>query len=133
MRAQNQLLLAAVPSAAGLTCDRHTSRACKRCSNEATLRVPRQDFCANYKGQEVWLNALDWERASEWQATLPEVWEVDGERAGTVQAAEPLTYVKLDGSGHLVRLALARTPDPWHRVLPQDTCARCGAYLIDHQ
>jgi len=68
---------------------------------------PRQDFCANYKGQEVWLNALDWERASEWQATVPEVWEVDGERAGTVQAAEPLTYVKLDGSGHLVRLALA--------------------------
>ena len=64
--------------------------------------MPQQDFCCNYIGQELWLNALDWERASEWQATMPEVWEVDGERAGTVQAAEPLTYVKLDGAGHMV-------------------------------
>ena len=56
----------------------------------------------------MWLNALDWERALEWRAAPAEVWEVDGERAGTVQAAEPLTYVKLDGSGHLVRLAVAQ-------------------------
>ncbi len=99
-----------MPSAE-LMCTQHKSWAFKWCSYEATLLVPRQDFCANYKGQEVWLNALDWERASEWQAASPEVWEVDGERAGTVQAAEPLTYVKLDGSGHLVRLALAKIQD----------------------
>ncbi len=62
----------------------------------------QQDFCANYKGQELWLNALDWERALEWREAPAEVWAVDGERAGTVQTAEPLIYVKLDGAGHLV-------------------------------
>ena len=70
------------------------------------VTVCRQDFCANYIGQELWLDALDWERASEWRAAPPEVWEVDGERAGTVQAAEPLTYVKLDGAGHMVSALL---------------------------
>jgi len=73
--------------------------------NSRLIRMPQQDFCCNYIGQEVWLNALDWERASEWQAAPAEVWDVDGERAGTVQAAEPLTYVKLDGAGHMVCFA----------------------------
>ena len=78
-----------------------------------------QDFCANYIGQELWLHALDWEHASEWRAAPAVVWEVAGERAGTVQAAEPLTYVKLDGAGHMVRLpaAAAAAAAAWLRRL----------------
>ena len=54
----------------------------------------------------MWLNAMDWERALEWRSAPAEAWEVDGERAGTVQAAGPLTYVKLDSAGHMVCSAL---------------------------
>ena len=62
-----------------------------------------QDWCANYIGQGWWLDALDWERAAEWRAAPEEVWEVSGEKAGSSKTAEPLTYVKVDGAGHMVR------------------------------
>ena len=70
----------------------------------------RQDWCANYIGQGWWLDALDWERAAQWQSAPEEVWEVDGEKAGTVKTAEPLTYVKVDAAGHMVRLVAW---EPW--------------------
>ena len=64
----------------------------------------------------------DWEHASEWRAAPAEVWEVDGEKAGTVQAAEPLTYVKLDSAGHLVRFGpnpkINPSPSPNSRPNP---------------
>ena len=49
------------------------------------------------------MEALDWERAADWNAAPREDWEVDGEKAGTSQVAEPLTFVTVDNAGHMVR------------------------------
>ena len=54
-------------------------------------------------GNKWWVDAMQWERAGDFSAAPEEVWEVDGERAGTVQSAEPLTFVKVEDAGHLVR------------------------------
>ena len=88
-------------------------------------RAIPQDFCANYIGQDMWLNALEWERASEWRAAPVEAYEVDGERAGTVKAEEPLTYIKLDGAGHLVRLFLASGRPMLLDLRHEDSFLRC--------
>lgn len=60
---------------------------------------------------------MDWEHASEWRTTPAEVWEVEDERAGSVQAVEPLTYVKLDSAGHLVHFRDAYISDFFLSVL----------------
>ena len=48
------------------------------------------------------MEALEWERAADWNAAPREDWEVDGEKAGTSQVAEPLTFVTVDDAGHMV-------------------------------
>jgi len=62
-----------------------------------------QDLTCNVVGNKWWVEALQWERAGEFNAAPEEVWEVDGEQAGTVQSAEPLSFVKVADAGHLVR------------------------------
>ncbi len=64
----------------------------------------RQDFICNEVGNRWWVEALEWERAADWNAAPREDWEVDGEKAGTAQVAEPLTFVTVDNAGHMVRL-----------------------------
>ena len=54
-------------------------------------------------GNKWWVEALQWERTAEFNAAPEEVWEVNGAKAGTVQAAEPLSFVKIADAGHLVR------------------------------
>lgn len=61
-----------------------------------------QDFICNEVGNRWWVEALEWERAADWNAALREDWEVDGEKAGTSQVAEPLTFVTVDDAGHMV-------------------------------
>ena len=62
-----------------------------------------QDLTCNVVGNTWWVEALDWERAADFNAAPEEPYEVDGSRAGTVRVAEPLSFVKIADAGHLVR------------------------------
>ncbi len=68
-----------------------------------TPRPCPQDFICNEVGNRWWVEALEWERAADWNAAPREDWEVDGQKAGTSQVAEPLTFVTVDDAGHMVR------------------------------
>ncbi len=69
-----------------------------------------QDFICNEVGNRWWVEALEWERAADWNAAPREDWEVDGEKAGTSQVAEPLTFVTVDDAGHMVRFRFGVSP-----------------------
>ncbi len=62
-----------------------------------------QDLTCNVVGNKWWVEALEWERSAEFNAAPEEPYEVDGSSAGTVQVAEPLSFVKIADAGHLVR------------------------------
>ena len=82
----------------------------KCCSYPARQCV--QDFICNEVGNRWWVEALEWVRAADWNAAPREDWEVDGEKAGTAQVAEPLSFVTVDNAGHMVRLGLPRSSPP---------------------
>jgi serine carboxypeptidase-like clade 4 len=65
--------------------------------------VRPQDLTCNVVGNKWWVEALEWERSAEFNAAPEEPYEVDGSSAGTVQVAEPLSFVKIADAGHLVR------------------------------
>lgn len=63
-----------------------------------------QDLICNEVGNKWWVQDLEWQGAADWNAAPEESWTVDGEKAGTAQVAEPLSFVKVDGAGHMVRI-----------------------------
>ena len=45
---------------------------------------------------------MEWKGQSEWQASPETEWQVNGQHAGSVKAAGPLSFVKVSGAGHMV-------------------------------
>lgn len=62
-----------------------------------------QDLICNEIGNKWWVQDLEWTGAAEWNAAPEEAWRVAGEAAGTAQVAEPLSFVKVENAGHMVR------------------------------
>jgi carboxypeptidase C (cathepsin A) len=50
------------------------------------------------------VDALEWSGADEYANTTAREWVVDGETAGVVRAAGPLTFATISGAGHFVRV-----------------------------
>ena len=63
-----------------------------------------QDLICNEIGNKWWVQDLEWAGAADWNAAPEEPWRVDGEVAGSAQVAEPLSFVKVDNAGHMVRV-----------------------------
>jgi carboxypeptidase C (cathepsin A) len=62
-----------------------------------------EDFICNWVGNQRWVDSLPWYGKGQWAATTEQEWMVDGESAGTAKAVGPLSFVKVDAAGHMVR------------------------------
>ena len=62
-----------------------------------------EDFICNWVGNERWVDSLPWYGKGQWAAAKDENWVVDGSAAGTAKSVGPLTFVKVDAAGHMVR------------------------------
>lgn len=73
---------------------------------EAGIRVMvyagDQDLICNWLGNRRWVDQLNWYGMDDWIRAEEETWSVDGEEAGTVTQAGPLSFVKVFGAGHMV-------------------------------
>lgn len=67
-----------------------------------------QDFICNWVGNKQWVDVLPWHGADRWAAAEEEVWDVDGEEAGTVRAVGPFSFVKVFQAGHMVPMDQAK-------------------------
>eukprot|EP01026_Neomeris_dumetosa_P041262 TRINITY_DN3419_c0_g1_i1.p1 TRINITY_DN3419_c0_g1~~TRINITY_DN3419_c0_g1_i1.p1 ORF type:complete len:183 (+),score=22.76 TRINITY_DN3419_c0_g1_i1:113-661(+) len=68
----------------------------------ANLYSGDQDFICNWLGNRRWVDAMKWDRSSEWSTVQDLEWSVDGEAAGTVASVGPLWFVKVYQAGHMV-------------------------------
>lgn len=66
-----------------------------------------EDFICNWVGNQRWVDSLPWYGKGQWAATTEQDWMVDGESAGTAKAVGPLSFVKVDAAGHMVRTLAA--------------------------
>lgn len=64
--------------------------------------VGNQDFICNVLGNRRWVDAMQWEHWREWVSAPNVTWNVDGEKAGLLTEVGPLSFLDLDGSGHMV-------------------------------
>ena len=63
------------------------------------------DFICNWLGNEAWTLALEWNGQSQFNATSPVEWKMNGEAVGTIRQAEGLTnftFFRVYQAGHLV-------------------------------
>lgn len=61
-----------------------------------------RDLICNWLGNRRWVDALEWEGSAAWAGAADRVWEVQGEAAGEVRAAGPLSFVRMYKAGHMV-------------------------------
>ena len=45
---------------------------------------------------------MEWKGQAQWLASPETEWQANGEHAGSVKAAGPLSFVKVAGAGHMV-------------------------------
>ncbi|KAF9007860.1 Alpha/Beta hydrolase protein [Cyathus striatus] len=69
---------------------------------KALIYVGKNDFSCNWLGNEAWINALDWSGQKDMLAAEKKPWIVDGQKAGKVRSAKGLSFVTVDGAGHMV-------------------------------
>ena len=60
-----------------------------------------EDFICNWVGNKQWVDVLPWHGATQWGQAPERPWAVEGAKAGSVQAVGPLSFVKIDGAGHM--------------------------------
>ena len=49
---------------------------------------------------------MEWKGQAQWLASPETEWQANGEHAGSVKAAGPLSFVKVAGAGHMVSMQL---------------------------
>ncbi|KAH7098173.1 peptidase S10, serine carboxypeptidase [Auriculariales sp. MPI-PUGE-AT-0066] len=64
--------------------------------------VGNYDWICNWVGNLAWTNALEWTQHAAFKKAELEEWKVEGERAGLVKSAGPLTYATVEKAGHMV-------------------------------
>ncbi|KZT67101.1 serine carboxypeptidase [Daedalea quercina L-15889] len=60
------------------------------------------DWMCNWVGNDRMTLALEWSGKDEFRSQPFSQWEVDGEVAGLMRTAGPLTFATIDGAGHMV-------------------------------
>jgi carboxypeptidase C (cathepsin A) len=60
------------------------------------------DFICNWLGNHAWTEALVWPGQTAFNAAANKTWTVGGDYAGTFQAAQNLTFLKVRNAGHMV-------------------------------
>ncbi|KIM81856.1 hypothetical protein PILCRDRAFT_821215 [Piloderma croceum F 1598] len=66
------------------------------------IYVGKNDWICNWVGNERWTLALDWSGGEAFRAEQLRDWKVDGKVAGRTRSAGQLTFVTVDGAGHMV-------------------------------
>ncbi|KAI0772248.1 serine carboxypeptidase [Irpex lacteus] len=66
------------------------------------LYIGANDWMCNWIGNKNMVDSLDWTGKGTFRAAGSREWKVDGEVAGLVRSGGGLTFVTLDGAGHLV-------------------------------
>lgn len=65
--------------------------------------VGTYDWICNHVGNQKWTEELEWSGHDEFVSMPLREWIVDGKRAGLTRSANGLTYLTIDGGGHMVR------------------------------
>jgi len=60
------------------------------------------DFICNWMGNKAWTMALPWPHNDAFNAAPDHDWTVDSKKAGTVRTADGLTFLQVNGAGHMV-------------------------------
>ncbi|TFK38756.1 serine carboxypeptidase [Crucibulum laeve] len=66
------------------------------------IYVGEQDFSCNWIGNEQWTLDMEWSGGNEFRKQDLETWNVDGKKAGKVRSAMGLSFVTVEGAGHMV-------------------------------
>ncbi|TEB20364.1 serine carboxypeptidase [Coprinellus micaceus] len=66
------------------------------------IYVGVNDFGCNHVGNEKWTSALEWSGQDGYRAQLLREWSVNGKKAGKVRSYGGLSFVTVDGAGHMV-------------------------------
>jgi carboxypeptidase C (cathepsin A) len=69
---------------------------------QALIYVGKYDWGCNHVGNEAWTTALEWSGREAFAAQPLREWIVDGKTAGSVRSAKGLTFLKVEGAGHMV-------------------------------
>ena len=67
-----------------------------------TMAIGKYDWVCNWVGNLAWVSALPWSQSAEFNAKSFEEWQADGERAGDIKSAGPLTFLTIEKAGHMV-------------------------------
>ena len=59
----------------------------------------KEDFICNYRGGQEWVNATKWDG---FNAAPYKDWHVDGKVAGEPKSYDKLTFLQVEGAGHMV-------------------------------
>ena len=62
----------------------------------------KEDYVCNYLRGLEWTNATLWKGTEEFDAAVFKDWHVDGEVAGQVKNYDKLTFVQVEGVGHMI-------------------------------
>ena len=62
----------------------------------------KEDFICNYLGGQEWVNATKWDGMKQFDAAPYKDWHVDGKVAGEVKSYDKLTFLQVEGAGHMV-------------------------------
>ncbi|KIP08636.1 hypothetical protein PHLGIDRAFT_126931 [Phlebiopsis gigantea 11061_1 CR5-6] len=65
------------------------------------IYVGANDWACNWVGNERMTLALEWTGQDEFAAQPLREWKVGGQKAGLTRSAGPLTFVTIDGAGHM--------------------------------
>ena len=72
-------------------------------SVKVLIYVGKYDWVCNHVGNEAWTLALEWSGHDEFSTQSLREWKIDGRAVGTTRSAKGLTFVTIDGAGHMVR------------------------------
>lgn len=62
----------------------------------------KYDLVCNWVGNERWTLALEWSGQAAFRSENLREWKVDGKVAGETRSARGLTFVTIEGAGHMV-------------------------------
>lgn len=66
------------------------------------IYVGTNDLVCNWIGNERWTMNLEWSGQQEYLNSALREWTVDGKRVGLTRKAGGLTFVTVEGAGHMV-------------------------------
>jgi carboxypeptidase C (cathepsin A) len=74
---------------------------------QALIYVGKYDWICNHVGNEAWTTELEWSGREEFAKQPLKDWSVDGKTpAGSTRSAKGLTFLTIEGAGHLVSRSL---------------------------